>query len=120
MSDATPAFDDLERGHVVLAPDPFKSGDDATRPWVVINNEHHPFDGDQYVVMGLTTKTWYDDRILLDESEYVHRRAPYDSSIVPHAVASLQPTLITNYVCRIRGDVIDRAVRVLLDYVGEG
>ena len=52
-----PAFDDLRRGHVVLAPDPFKSDRDTTRPWVVVNTDAHPFDGEQYVVMGLTTQT---------------------------------------------------------------
>lgn len=52
-----PPFDALKRGHVILAPDPFKADEEATRPWVVINTEDHPFDGRQYVVMGLTTKT---------------------------------------------------------------
>lgn len=54
---AVPSFDDLERGHVVLAPDPFIDDADATRPWVVANTERHPFDKQQYVVMGLTTRT---------------------------------------------------------------
>jgi mRNA-degrading endonuclease toxin of MazEF toxin-antitoxin module len=89
VSQSPPAFDALKRGHVVLAPDPFKDRADATRPWVVVNNERHPFDTDQYVVMGLTTRTWYTERISLDESDYCHLQAPRDSSIVPHAVASL-------------------------------
>ncbi|WP_245549700.1 hypothetical protein [Natronococcus occultus] len=76
MTDRQPTFDDLERGHVVLAPDPFTETEDATRPWVVINNETHPFDSEQYVVMGLTTRTWYDARIPLEEDDYCHRRAP--------------------------------------------
>lgn len=105
------------RGHVVLAPDPFTVADDATRPWVVVNNESHPFDKQQYVVLGLTTRTWYDERIPLDEDGYRHRTAPRDSSIVPHAVASLQPTLLTDYVCRIRGDPFDRAVETLTEYL---
>lgn len=50
-------FGALERGHVVLAPDPFKDRDEANRPWVVVNNEAHPFDGEQYIVMALTTQT---------------------------------------------------------------
>lgn len=71
---AVPAFDDLERGHVILAPDPFAPNDDDTRPWVVVNNERHPFDKRQYVVMGLRTRTWYDARISLVEEDYRHRR----------------------------------------------
>jgi hypothetical protein len=112
-----PAFDDLKRGHVVLAPDPFKDSDELTRPWVVVNNETHPFDAEQYIAMGLTTRTWYDDRIPLDEDAYRHRRAPEDSSIVPHALASLQPSLITDYICRVRDEPLDEAVELLVGYL---
>lgn len=110
MTRSEPPFDDLERGHVVLAPDPFKPDEDATRPWVVVNNQQHPFDKEQYIVMALTTQTWYETRIPLDTDDYRHRQAPQDSSIVPHAVASLKPALMTDYVCRIRAGPIDRAV----------
>lgn len=117
MTRPAPPFDDLERGHVVLAPDPFKPADDATRPWVVVNNEHHPFDKQQYVAMGLTTRTWYDEQISLDEDDYRHRIAPRESSIVPHAIASLTPALMTDYVCRIRDEPLDRAVDTLTAYL---
>ena len=117
MTRSVPPFDDLVRGNVVLAPDPFEPDDDATRPWVVVNNEDHPFDKQQYVVMGLTTRTWYEERIPLEEDDYRHRKAPRDSSIVPHAVASLQPTLMTDYVCRVRDEPLDRAVEELAEYL---
>lgn len=117
MTGSVPLFDDLERGHVVLAPDPFKPDGDATRPWVVVNTERHPFDKAQYVVMGLTTQTWYEQRIPLEASDYRHRSAPRDSSIVPHAVASLGPTLMTDYVCRVRDEPLDRAVETLTNYL---
>jgi mRNA-degrading endonuclease toxin of MazEF toxin-antitoxin module len=111
-----PSFDELERGHVVLAPDPFKLDENETRPWVVVNNENHPFDKQQYVVMGLTTQTWYDERIPLEEGDYRHR-TPRESSIVPHAVASLKPALMTDYVCRIHEEPLDRAVDVLTEFL---
>lgn len=117
MSGSTPTFDHLARGHVVLAPDPFKTDDDTTRPWVVVNNESHPFDKQQYVVLGLTTRTWYDERIPLDADDYRHRTAPRDSAIVPHAVASLKPVLMTDYICRIRDEPLDRAVDALSQYL---
>jgi mRNA-degrading endonuclease toxin of MazEF toxin-antitoxin module len=117
VTDTAPPFDDLERGHVVLAPDPFKSDDDATRPWVVVNDETHPFDKEQYVVMGLTTQAWYDERIPLDESDFRDRSAPRESAIVPHAIASLTPVLMTDYVCRVRSEPLDRAVGELTEYL---
>jgi hypothetical protein len=111
-----PPFDELKRGHVVLAPDPFKTDDDATRPWVVVNTGRHPFDREQYVEMGMTTRTWNDERIPLSDADYRHRRAPRDSATVPHAVASVGPELLTDYVCRIRDEPLDRAVERLTDY----
>ena len=117
MTGSEPDFDDLERGHVVLAPDPFKEDDDTTRPWVVVNTERHPFDKRQYVVMALTTRTWYDERVPIEAGDYRHRRAPRDSSIVPHAVASLGPSLMSSYVCRIRDEPLDRAVESLSSYL---
>lgn len=117
MSDGVPSFDGLKRGHVVLAPDPFKPDADATRPWTVVNNEHHPFDDQQYVVMGMTTRTWYDERVPLTDGDFRHRRTPRDSAIVPHAVASLRPRLMTDYVCRIGDEPIDRAVEMLVEYL---
>lgn len=113
MTRETQSFGDLERGHVVLAPDPFKPASGETRPWVVVNNERHPFDKRQYVVMGLTTRTWYDARVPLEEDDFRHRAAPRDSSILPHAIASVQPRLMTDYVCRIRDEPLDRAVDTL-------
>ena len=112
-----PPVDELERGHTVLASDPFKPNDDATRPWVVVNNERHPFDREQYVVMALTTQTWYDERVPLTDAGFRDRQAPRDSSIVPHAVASLAPSLMTDYVCRIHKEPLNAAVDTLFGYL---
>jgi uncharacterized NAD(P)/FAD-binding protein YdhS len=67
--------------------------------------------------MGLTTRTWYDERVALSDADFVHRRAPRDSAIVPHAVASLQPRLMTDYVCRIADEPLDQAVELLNRYL---
>ena len=112
-----PAFDDLERGHVDLAPDSFGKDDDATRPWVVANRPTHPFHGQQYLVLTLTKRTWYDERVPLSDDDYVHRAAPEESAIVPHAPASLQPRLATDYVCRVQADPVDRVVELLYKYL---
>jgi len=40
---------EYERGDVIEAGDPFTQ-EPASRPFVIINTESHPFDGEQYVV----------------------------------------------------------------------
>ena len=110
-----PSAEDLERGHTVLAPAPFADDEERTRAWVVVNNERHPSDKEQYIVTALTTRTWYEERIQPRETDYRHRRASRESSIVPHAVASLRPEFVTDYVCRIRDEPLDRAVDTLVD-----
>lgn len=43
-----------ERGDVVWSDDPFK--DETTgRPWLVLNDETHPFGGQQYMTVALST-----------------------------------------------------------------
>lgn len=100
-------------GDVIFGDDPFK--EDGERPWVVVNNETHPFDGEQYVVMALTARTWYEERVPLDEDDFVRGSAPRDSAVVPHAVTSLQPHLVTEYVCRVRQETGGNAAEVLVD-----
>jgi len=120
MSGERPDPDSRRRGDVVLAPDPFVDDADATRPWSVGNNEDHPFDGEQYVAMALTTRTWYDDRVPVGEADFWTGRTPVGSSLVPHALASLQPEAVTDYVCRLARDPVDEAVACLHSYLVAG
>ena len=54
----------FERGDVVYGADPFK-GTGAGRPWLVLpNNEGHPFHGEQYIALTLTSKSWMNGLIL--------------------------------------------------------
>ena len=54
----------FERGDVVYGADPFKSTG-AGRPWLVLSNsEGHPFHGEQYIALTLTSKSWMNGLIL--------------------------------------------------------
>lgn len=115
MEDDGPGY--LNRGDVVLATDPFKDDENAKRPWLIANDDDHPFHGEQYVAMALTTRTWYDDRLPLTREDYVEGEPPEDSSIVPHSVTSLQHELVTDHVCRVRSGKVDGAVDELVKYL---
>ncbi|AFZ72589.1 type II toxin-antitoxin system PemK/MazF family toxin [Natronobacterium gregoryi] len=105
------------RGDVVYADDPFKDGD-AGRPWLVVNTSEMPFHGEQYIALTLSTKTWYDERIPIDDEDVVDGGLPRDSSILPWAVASLDPDDIDRELGRIRTELVDESVATLVDYLG--
>jgi mRNA-degrading endonuclease toxin of MazEF toxin-antitoxin module len=45
----------VDRGDVLWASDPFKSASSAERPLIVLNNETHPFDGEQWIAVAVST-----------------------------------------------------------------
>jgi mRNA interferase MazF len=64
-------------GDVVYGADPFKR-EMAVRPWLIISNpENHPFYGEQYIAMTLTTRSWRDGSIKIHSDTVAeHRQAP--------------------------------------------
>lgn len=107
----------ISRGTIVYADDPFKEGDTG-RPWVVVNTSDVPFHGEQYVALTLSTKTWYDDRLPITDADLLDGGLPRDSSILPWAVASIDPEDIDRKLGRLKADVVDEAVWQLVRYLG--
>lgn len=62
------------RGDVVWGPDSFKSGENP-RPWLILNNDVHPFGDEEYVTVTLPT-TPHDDGVPIDESDWVEGGIP--------------------------------------------
>lgn len=106
------------RGDVVEAGDPFTDAN-TSRPFLIISTDEHPFHGDQYVAVTLTTKTWYDETIGLEDTDFVKGAVPERSSIVPWGVASLGHDDVTDWFGRIDGEVVDHAVEALTGYLRE-
>jgi len=107
----------LARGTIVYGDDPFK-GDAASRPWVVINSPTMPFHGEQYIVLTLTTKTWYEDRIPIDDADIVDGGLPDHSAVLPWAVSSLDPEHINRELAVLDEGVVDDACDALGEYLG--
>lgn len=108
----------LVRGDVVEAGDPFTDAN-ASRPFVIVNTDDHPFHGTQYIVLTLTTKTWYGETIGLEEDDFHDGGVPERSSIVPWGVASPGHEDITDRFGRLDETVVDRAVEALIGYLRE-
>ena len=105
------------RGEVVVAVDPFESAESAARPFLIVNRPGMPFHGKQYVALALTTRTWYDGRIPLAESDWVAGGAPETSSIVPWSVNTVKDEWVNFRQGAVADDVVARAVSEFVGYV---
>jgi len=70
----------FDRGDVVWGIDPFKSNDDGSgivpRPWVVLSDESVPFHPEQYPCVTLTSRTWHERSIPIDEDDWLEGGHP--------------------------------------------
>jgi mRNA-degrading endonuclease toxin of MazEF toxin-antitoxin module len=76
-----------ERGDVVRSADPFKVGDDRQRPWLIASTDTHPFSGEQYIAVAVSTKE-YGDSIPLSVDVWEVGGVPRQSFGFPWAVHS--------------------------------
>ena len=107
----------VPRGTIVYAGDPFERGD-AGRPWMIVNTPEMPFHGEQYVVLALSTRTWYEERLPISDDDLIDGGLPEESSILPWAVGSIGSNDIDRELGRLDEGVVDDAVRTLASYLG--
>lgn len=106
-----------DRGPIIFAADPFK-GSNAGRPWVVINTSEMPFHDEQCLGMALTSKTWHDERIPIQSGDLTAGTLPKESSLLPWAIASIDPNDVQSEVATLDQQIVNEAVRELMCYVG--
>lgn len=106
----------FERCDVVYGADPFK-GEDYARPWLVISNETHPFHGEQYVVLALTTRTWHDGLVEIQADEWTEGGTPKSSRVIPWSVETLDHGDVDHRQGTLDSEVVNRAVDELTNYV---
>lgn len=107
-----------ERGDVVEAGDPF-TDTNPSRPFLIVSSDSHPFHGEQYVALTLTTRTWYEDTIQLSSADFEAGGVPKRSSIVPWGVVSPAHDDITDRFGRLQSKTVDKAVEQLVGYLTE-
>lgn len=110
---------EYERGDVVEAGDPFDE-EKPSRPFVIVNTPAHPFHGEQYIALTLTTRTWYEETIPIADEDFVDGHLPKESFIVPWGISSPQRADIRTYLGRLSTERVDSAVEKSLKYVFEG
>ena len=104
-----------ERGVVVVATDPF--GNTPRRPDLLINDDTHPFAGNQYIALGITTKEYAESVPLTGafETGTLNR----DSFVSPWAVVSLQDSDVDRAVARVTTELIETVTDQTMRYIYE-
>ena len=102
------------RGTIVVASDPF--GETPRRPYLIVSDETHPFVGEQYIAIGISTKR-YDESIPIAD-EIVEGALDRESFVAPWAVVSLRETNVERAVARVSKSVTETAVRRMAGFTG--
>ncbi len=72
---------------------PFKNqnsdGTQPTRPWLIISNDNHPFQGSEYVVLGMTTNP-RSEGVRVQRSDWVDGGTPKTSFVSPWFAMTLK------------------------------
>ncbi|PSQ01998.1 hypothetical protein BRC95_11510 [Halobacteriales archaeon QS_5_68_33] len=105
-----------ERGDVVRSVDPFKLGENRQRPWLIVNNNAHPFGDEQYVAVAVSTRE-YDDSIALADDIWQVGGVPRESYVSPWAVHSPRIEDLVAWQGRVTDAFVGRVVDSLEGYL---
>jgi len=102
----------FERGDVVWGPDPFKTTD-RPRPWLLLNNDEHPFGTEEYIVATLTT-TGREEALSIESDDWIVGEPTRQSYVSPWTVSTLKHDDVT----QPQGQVTEPFVRRAVDELG--
>lgn len=105
-----------ERGDVVRSSDPFKLGEDSQRPWLIVNNDSHPFRDEQNLAVAVSTKE-YEDSLPLESGVWEIGGVPRESFVSPWAVHSPRIEDVVAWQGRVPESFVERVVDELETYL---
>lgn len=106
-----------ERGDIVRSSDPFKLGEDQQRPWLILNNDSHPFGEQQYIAVAVSTKE-YEDSLALESRVWDVGGVPQASFVSPWAVHSPRIEDIVAWQGRVTDEFVEEVLEALKAYLG--
>ena len=105
-----------DRGDVVRSSDPFKLGEDRQRPWLMVNNDSHPFGDEQFLAVAVTTKE-YDRSLALETDIWEVGGVPRESFVSPWAVHSPRIEDLVAWQGRVTSEFVDTVVDQIETYL---
>jgi mRNA interferase MazF len=104
------------RGAIVTADDPF--GRTPRRPYLIVSDDRHPFAGEQYLAIGITTSNYEEAISIAGRLTKGELTREADSQAAPWAVVSLKTTNITKQVAQIGPSLVDAIAHAAIGYLG--
>lgn len=101
----------FERGDVVWSAHNF-----GNRPFLIVSDDSHPFHGEEYIAIGITT-TERTEAIPIPDDAWHTGSLPRESYISPWFVVSLKHANIERGVGRLRIPQIQAAINQLTEYI---
>jgi mRNA-degrading endonuclease toxin of MazEF toxin-antitoxin module len=105
-----------ERGDVVRSVDPFKIGEDRQRPWLIVNNESHPFGDQPYIAVAISTKA-YSDSLSLESKLWDVGGTPRESFVSPWAIHSPRGEDFVAWQGRLSEAFVDEVIDAVETYL---
>lgn len=102
------------RGDVVWHPAPFRDGG---RPYIVLSDDQHPFYGEEYVVVGVTT-TERERAIALIPETWAEGGAPKPSWASPWYVLTVKHATVTDRLGRLKPEPIEEIATAVARLIG--
>lgn len=107
----------LERGAVIEYPALF-AFESYPRPYLVISNDAHPFYGEEYIGLAITTTEWSAATPIPDD-DWIRGGLPEPSYIKPWQPTLLKHDDIVDAFGLLNPSVVDRVVGELATLVGQ-
>ena len=111
----------LGRGTIVWHEAPFKAsqsdGSPPNRPWLIVSNDNHPFQGSEYIVLGMTTNP-RSEGIRVQDDDWVDGGTSKTSFISPWFAMTLKHADISYRIGTLQEPVVTAAVTDLTDRLG--
>ena len=104
-----------QRGDVIWGPDPFKSSENP-RPWVILNNETHPFGDEQYMTVTLTTSP-HEGTVLIEPEDWIEGGMPRQSYASPWSTASPKHAAVIRRQGRLREEFVQKVIGAMQIYL---
>ncbi|WP_138007629.1 type II toxin-antitoxin system PemK/MazF family toxin [Halalkalirubrum salinum] len=107
-----------ERGAVVWAPDPFKSGGGNPRPWVVVSTDRLPYSDEESIAVAFTTQSHHQGSFAVPSDAWIRGDPRTQSYVLPWSVATLKDeTHITGIQGAVTDEFAGRVTTALLSYL---